>query len=169
VPLVSDLAELAVDRSQSIAGLLYAARVQLGLEVALLGELTADAQVYRAIEGDGASFGLEVGASVPLEESYCHHVVDGRLPNAMRDVRAHPLAGAMAITDEAGVGAYVSVPIHFSDGRLWGTLCAGRHSDAPWLSEHDIEFLHVLARLIGDALEREELEAELRRVTGRDS
>jgi hypothetical protein len=32
-----------------------------------------------------------------------------------------------------------------------------------------VELRHVLARLIGDALEREELEAELRRVTGRDS
>jgi GAF domain-containing protein len=165
---VSDLAELAADRSQTtIARLLQAARAQLGLEVALLAELTCDAQVYRAVEGDGASFGLDVDRSIPLEDSYCHHVVNGRLPNVMRDVRSHPIAGGMAITAGTGVGAYVSVPIHLSDGRLWGTLCAARHSDAPWLRERDVEFLHVLARLIGDELEREELEARVQRLTAR--
>jgi hypothetical protein len=72
---VSDLAELAADRSQwAIARLLRAARAQLGLEVA------------------------------------------GRLPNVMRDVRSHPIAGGMAITAPTAVGAYVSVPIHRPDG-----------------------------------------------------
>jgi GAF domain-containing protein len=165
---VSDLAELAADRSQStIAGLLRAARGQLGLEVALLAELTGEAQVYRAVDGDGASFGLLVDHAIALEESYCHHVVNGRLPNVMRDVRSHPIAGDMAITASTAVGAYVSVPIHLSDGRLWGTLCAGSHGEAPWLRERDVEFLHVLARLIGDELEREELEARVQRLTAR--
>jgi hypothetical protein len=34
----------------------------------------------------------------------------------MRDVRSHPIAGGMAITAATAVGAYVSVPIHLSDG-----------------------------------------------------
>jgi GAF domain-containing protein len=54
-----------------------------------------------------------------------------------------------------------------SDGRLWGTLCAARHSDAPWLRERDVEFLHVVARLVGDELERQELEARVQLLTAR--
>jgi GAF domain-containing protein len=162
---VADLAALAHDRNaSSVTGILRAVREHLGLEVAILGELTDEAQVYRALEGDSASFGLELDGSTPLELSYCHHIMNGRLPDLMPDVRSHPVAGKMPITETADVGAYTSVPVRFSDGRLWGTLCAGDHAAAPWLGRGDVDFLHVLARLIADQLEREATEAQVRRL-----
>jgi response regulator RpfG family c-di-GMP phosphodiesterase len=148
---VADLVSIASDRNAStVNGVLRAVREHLGLELAILGELTDEAHVYRALEGDAASFGLELEGSTPLD--------------LMPDVRAHPVAGTMEVTEAADVGAYVSVPVRFSDGRLWGTLCAGDHAAAPWLSEREVSFLHVLARLIADQLEREEIERQVRRL-----
>ena len=56
------------------------------------------------------------------------------------------------------VGAFASVPVVFSDGRFYGTLCAGSHDPKPDLGYRELRFLHVLARLVADVLEREELQ-----------
>ena len=62
------------------------------------------------------------------------------------------------------------MPVVFSDGRLYGTLCAGSHDAKPDLGYQELRFLHVLARLVADLLEREELQrrtAELERTATR--
>ncbi len=37
----------------------------------------------------------------------------------------------MPITEIADIGAFTSVPLQFSDGRLYGTLCAASHDAKP--------------------------------------
>ncbi len=49
----------------------------------------------------------------------------------------------------------MGVPIRFSDGSLYGTLCALSHSPDPSLRERDARFVAVLARLVADQIERE--------------
>jgi putative nucleotidyltransferase with HDIG domain len=60
-------------------------------------------------------------------------------------------------------GESVAVPLRFSDGRLAGELrCAGTEGDP--VSERDIAFLRVLARIVAGQLEAEEEELERRRL-----
>jgi len=40
------------------------------------------------------------------------------------------------------VGTFVSVPITFSDGQFYGTLCAASHHAQPSLGYRDLQFLH---------------------------
>jgi HD domain-containing protein/GAF domain-containing protein len=153
--------EPTVDRA------LAAVRDFLGMDMAFVGEFSDDRQVYRATSGDGASFGVHEGAALPLEETYCRRIIAGRLPNVIGDVGADQRAASLSITAAADVGAFASVPIVFSDGRLYGTLCAASHRAVPSLGYRDVQFLHVFARLVADQLEREELqdaarEAEVR-------
>src|SRR5215216_4020072 len=57
----------------------------------------------------------------------------------------------------------VAVPLRYSDGRLVGELrCEG--SDSAPISDRDIAFLQVLARIVAGQLEAEEEELERRRL-----
>jgi GAF domain-containing protein len=155
-----DLADLGeVARRPSLPRAVAAVRDVLGTEVAYLAEHTGDQQIIRILAGDGASFGLAEGQETPLGETYCHRVLSGRLPNVIPDVRADDRARALEITTTARVGAFTSVPVLLSGGRVYGTLCAAAHEAMPALGYRELQMLHVLARLVADRVERDELEA----------
>lgn len=52
------------------------------------------------------------------------------------------------MTRVSNIGSYVGVPLQFSDGRLFGTVCCMSHSSHPELRERDAGFMGVIARLI---------------------
>jgi GAF domain-containing protein len=58
-------------------------------------------------------------------------LVEGCLPGVVPDARGDGRVMNLDITREAGIGAYVGAPLWFSDGRLYGTLCALSHSPIP--------------------------------------
>jgi hypothetical protein len=152
---LADLGDVAVQPSVERA--VAAVGEYLGLDVAYTTEFVDGEQVFRVLDGDSASFGVGEGTAMPLEQTYCQRVLDGRLPNVIPDVRADDRAASMPITDAADVGAFVSVPITFSDGRFYGTLCGASHATQPTLEYRDLQFLNVVARMIADQLEREAL------------
>jgi response regulator RpfG family c-di-GMP phosphodiesterase len=156
-----DLARLReLAQSPSARHAVAAVREFLGMEVAYVSEITDREQVFATLEGDGSSFGVAEGAAMPVEDTYCHRILGGRLPNLIPDVRADQRAAAMPITEQAGVGAFVSVPVRFHDGRLYGTLCAASHSAQPSIGYRELQFLHVFARIIADGLERDAIQRE---------
>jgi response regulator RpfG family c-di-GMP phosphodiesterase len=163
---VAEIAELAAGGTRwSIGRVLSAAIEHLGLDAAFVSQLADGELVYRAVER-GETFGFEVGASMPAVETICHLMVDGDLPNLLPDARRDARVRDLAFTREAGVAAYVGVPVAFSDGSLYGSLCCVGHAPAPALGERDVRFLHVLARLIGDQLELHDLAERTQRLEG---
>jgi response regulator RpfG family c-di-GMP phosphodiesterase len=68
----------------------------------------------------------------------------------------------LEMTRDSNVGSYLGVPLQFSDGRLFGTVCCMSHSPHPELREHDARFMGIIARLIAEHTEREELAAKNR-------
>jgi GAF domain-containing protein len=129
----------------------------LEMDVAFVSEFVEDRLVFRALKGDAPSFGWEEGGSIPLEESYCKRVIDGRLPSAVPDATGDERTRDLRITREAGIGSYVGVPLKLSDGRPYGTLCCLSHSPDPWLAERDVRLMEGLARETVSRLEREGL------------
>ena len=144
----------------SVQRIVEAARDLLQMDIAYQTEMTASEQVFETLVGDGSSFGVETGTRMPREATYCEQILAGELPALMPDLRAIPAAAAMPVTEAAGVAAYVSVPITYPDGELHGTLCAASHDARPDLSDRDVRYLHLLARLIGDSLDRARLLSE---------
>jgi putative nucleotidyltransferase with HDIG domain len=162
---LAKLANISSGRSQdTVERTLSAAREVLGMEVAFVSEFVGGEQVYRRVAGDADSFGFEEDTGIPLEGTFCQRVIAGTLTNAVPDARSDERVKDLDVTRETGIGSYVGVPLSFSDGRLYGTMCCISHSPDPSLKERDVEFMKVLARLVSEQLEREELEAEKQRL-----
>jgi HD-GYP domain-containing protein (c-di-GMP phosphodiesterase class II) len=161
---LSDLAQ-----RPSVALALEAMREFLGMDVAYTSEIVGDAMELRAVDGDGVSFNLAAGRSMPVEQTYCHRIMAGRLPPVNPDIRGDERTASLPITQIADIGAFTSVPLRFTDGRLYGTLCAASHEAKPSLGHRDLQFLHVFARIVADQLERDETRGETVRLESQAS
>ena len=158
-----DLAQLqAVAQIPSLERAVQAVREFLGMDVAYVTEISGPQQLFRTVEGDGASFGVASGGVMELDQTYCKRVLDGRLPSIMPDVRGDPRAASLPITAAAEVGSFVSIPLRLSDGSVPGTLCAASHRARPDLGYRELQFLQVFARIVADQIEREALEGRHR-------
>jgi putative nucleotidyltransferase with HDIG domain len=151
-------------QAPSIERALQAVRDFLGMDMAYATEHLGGWQHIRRIEGDSTPSGVDPGYSLPLEETYCKRILEGALPNLIADVRGNEIARALAITEMDDVGAFCSVPLRFSDGRLYGTLCAESSCRHDEFGPRDLEFMHVFARIISDQLERQVLADQAHRL-----
>jgi PAS domain S-box-containing protein len=150
---LAELVDVAVEPTVEVA--LRAVREMLGMEVAYMSEIIGGEMAVCKLDGDGESFGLAKGLSMAREQTYCQRMLDGRIPNLIPDVRADDRTAALPVTRAGNVGAFATVPLTFTDGRLYGTLCAASH-DAKSLDHRELQFLKVFARLIADQLERQQ-------------
>lgn len=144
--------------SSGIRRILSLAREQLGMDVAYVAELTPTSQVYQAVSGNADSVRVEEGARLPLDATYCHRMLEGRIPHAVPDTAHEPELSELAITTAAGIGSYVGVPLELSGGRVYGTLCCVSHSPNPEIAEGHVELMRFLAGLVSDQIERDERE-----------
>jgi EAL domain-containing protein (putative c-di-GMP-specific phosphodiesterase class I) len=161
---LAELARLSLDgSSEAVDRILSLARAALDMDVALVGRFDGDF-VVAAVQGDHEWFDLEAGTRIPAEQTYCRRMVQGELPHLVRDAAEDEWTADLPVTREAGIGAYVGVPIRLWDGTLYGTLCCLSRAAEPSLNERDVRFMRVLAEILADQLDREGLESEMRRL-----
>jgi signal transduction histidine kinase len=159
---LTKLSEIASERApEVIVRVLEAVKEELDMDVAFVSEFAEQRMIFRKLVGEGESFGWQDGESIPLDDTFCRLLLEGRLPNVIPDAKADERVRFLDVTGEADIGSYVGVPIRFSDGRLYGTLCALSHSPDPSLRERDARFVRVLARLVAEQLERERADRRL--------
>jgi EAL domain-containing protein (putative c-di-GMP-specific phosphodiesterase class I) len=153
---LAELARLSLDgSSEAIERILSLARAALDMDVAVVGAFDGDF-VVQAVDGENEWFDLEVGSRIPVEQ--------GDLPTLVHDAVAGARTADLPMTRESGIGAYVGVPIRLWDGTLYGTLCCLSRSPEPSLNVRDVRFLRVLAEIVADQVDREQLESEKRRL-----
>jgi EAL domain-containing protein (putative c-di-GMP-specific phosphodiesterase class I) len=140
---------------EMVQGILSGIRRFLGMDSAFIGEFTPDRQVLRFVDNARDDSPVQAGKGSPLEDTYCQRVADGRLPGLIPDTAALAEACGLPITAELSIGAYLSAPIQFSDGRTYGTLCALSGEPDPSLRDRDVAVLQLLAGLLAPYLERE--------------
>jgi signal transduction histidine kinase len=158
---LSGLAQLALDDpAETIESALEAAREGLEMEIAYLAEFTDDEQIFHSLAGDLDTLDIGEGEAIPLEDTYCQRMCDGRIGNVVADVRSDPQLSTLELTRRASVGAYVGVPLRFSDGRLYGTFCCLSHAPDPDIGDREVRFMRVLAKIVAGELERQELHRE---------
>ena len=131
---------------------LHLARRHLGMDLAFVAEFTDGKQVYRALDGDAATFGWEPDDGPPLDQTYCQLMTAGHLPNAVPDTSADSRVRDLPVTTEARIGSYVGVPIRLTDGTLYGSFCCVSHDTHP-LDSRDVGFLAMLAELVTEQVE----------------
>lgn len=138
----------------SLDGILNAVRTHLGMDVAFISEFTDGRRVFRHVENAEDKKCIEVGASDPLEESYCHWIVRGKLPQLIRDPADHPFTASFAVTKSLPVGAHLSVPIRLRNGDIYGTFCCFSSQPDPSLTSRDLATMEAFAQLAGEQIQK---------------
>lgn len=152
-PDLTGLAHAKRRTAQTVRHSLAIAARELGMDAAVLGEVVSGEEVVRWAAGATDGFGLAEGARAPLEETYCKHLLEGRLDSTVRDARRHPLVGRLAATENMRIGAYIGVPLTLDDARLY-VLCCLSHERQLSLGEREVAFLRGLAESIRHQLDR---------------
>jgi len=134
--------------------LLHAVREHLGMEVAFVGEFVGDRRFFRYVDASSETRFIQPGDSDLCEESFCQRVVDGRLPQLIRNARQFPAARELPDTQELPVGAHLSVPIRLSDGSVFGTFCTFRRQADPNLDDVHLALVRIFADVTAALIER---------------
>lgn len=158
-PLTSLLAAVDPDDhpGRIIERVMQAAREHLNVEVSFVTEFSGGQRIFRYVNGNLERFHVQIEGAEPLEGTYCQMVVDGTLDSLVQSATRHPVTSQMPVTHRLGVEVYVGVPVQFSDGKLYGTLCClSGHADGQ-LSQHDVLFVRLAAAIVAEQLERDEI------------
>lgn len=143
------------NRSAVVARSIEAVRQHLGMEVAYVSEFVGNDAVFRVVDAPGLEALIKPGDSRSLDDVYCRHILDGRLPELIPDTAAIPLAMALPITRDVPIGAHVSVPIRLEDGSVYGMFCCLSPSANPTLNERDLQVMRAFADIAADEIRRE--------------
>jgi EAL domain-containing protein (putative c-di-GMP-specific phosphodiesterase class I) len=161
---LAELARLSLDgSSESIERILSLARAALDMDLAVMSAFDGDF-VVQALDGEHEWFDLDIGSRIPVDQTYCGRMTTGELPHLVNDAALDARTADLPLTREAGIGAYIGVPIRLWDGTLYGTLCCLSRAAEPSLNGRDVRFLRVLAEIVADQLDRDQLESEKRRL-----
>lgn len=131
-------------------------RAYLGFDVVFVSQFLEGRRVFRFV--DAAEPGVVTpGEGDPLDETYCAHVVAGRVPAFLPDPREHPVTAALEVTEALPVGTHLSVPLRLSDGSVYGTFCGFNHEVRSELTEEDLEVVRLVASMVAGHVEEAEL------------
>lgn len=138
----------------SLSHILRAVRTHLGMDVGFISQFTEGRRVFRYVETGTGSECIQVGGSDPLEESYCHWVVNGKMPRLMCNPAEHELATSLTATKSLPVGAHLSIPILLRDGTVYGTFCCFSFRPDPSLTDRDLATIEAFAQLAGEQIQQ---------------
>ena len=145
------------DQSEAVDSLiqdmLHGLRLALNMKVGFISEFAQKKRMFRYVDADEDFRPIDVGDGDPLGESYCSRIVDGELPELMRDARLNPIALTIPATTSLPVVAHLSVPIRFSQGEVYGTLCCFSNQIVDTLADKDLAILRLFSDFVGKILE----------------
>jgi GAF domain-containing protein len=124
------------------AELAMACRV-LDMDAALVSEIAGGRERVRWAAGEEGY----AGVSLPLEETVCRRLLDGRIPTIVADASAEPALRDLPAVRDGSIAAYVGVPFTTADTRAYVLCCLAREK-RPDLGEADVRFLRGLAESI---------------------
>lgn len=122
------------------------------MDVAWVSSFVGDTIQIRYLDGDADAFGLSVGLTGSIADSYCQRVIDGVLPSLIPDTSKHEVTASLAATDAMPIGAYIGVPLEGRDGTVSGMLCAISSAPVSHLGKRDVTALSTLGGLIAEVV-----------------
>ncbi len=135
---------LAGERVEALERVARLAAVGLRAPLAQVNLVTDAAQVPVAAHVVPPHIPDDWRTPVELSRSYCQHVVGDAAPLVVDDAPAHPRVRDIPATRDAGVGAYLGVPLRTPDAQLLGSLCVVDFGPRAW-SAADLLVLDDLA------------------------
>ena len=151
--LVEDKAPKVVSADQLLPRALRALRTHLGMDVAFISEFRDGRRIFRYVDAARENAAVQMGASDPLEDTYCQRVVDGRLPDLITDTFELTVAAELGFTRLVPVGAHVCVPIRLYNGTVYGTLACISSIADPTLGPRDVSLMRVFSEMAAEHIE----------------
>ena len=145
----SDASDGAIEHA--VPEVLQLLRERMKMDVVFVSEFVEGQRVFRHVPPGQTT--LPVGGGDPLEESWCQRVVDGRMPQFVKDASVHPATASLR--HPFPIGTHLSTPIVMEDGQIYGTLCCFSHSVNPGTNERDLQNLRYTAQLTARKIERD--------------
>jgi hypothetical protein len=145
----ADHADELVDRQ--VQDVLRLLRERLGMDVVFVSEFTGGQRMFRYVDHLPGATPVRAGEGNPLEESWCQRVVDGRLPELMRDAAEFVDSGDAPVPGMP-VGTHLSTPVRLPNGEAYGTLCCFSVGVKPGVGEADLRNLRYTAKLLAGKL-----------------
>lgn len=156
--LLAEAGEEAGAGRSSVDAILDAVRRHLGMEIAFASRFVDGRREFTHINA-AIPVPSAPGDSEPLDQSYCWHILNGRLPELIQEASAIPFAATLPITMALPVGCHISVPLRLKDGSVYGSFCCLSRSPDRSLTQRDLATVKAFADLAVGQIERE-LEAE---------
>lgn len=149
----ADRGDAALDAS--VHQVLSALRRQMRMDVVFVSKFEDGRRTFKLVDTAPGKDVIRPGEGDPLEQSWCHHIVNGRLPELMKDAQPYRVSGAAPATP-LEIGTHLSVPVVLRDGRVFGTLCAFAFYVDNEISLQDVWRLRAVADVIAKRIEPEE-------------
>ncbi len=154
--IISELLVATADSSDpllddSVSQLLQTMRERMQMDVVFVSEFVDGQRMFRFVDAAPGAPGIEPGDSSPAEESVCQRVVEGRVPELVRNLSAMPAEQLPPLPFK--IGAHLSTPIVLSGQRVFGTLCCFSAAPRPDLVQADLEKLRMCAKLVARKVE----------------
>lgn len=135
-----------VDVRDNITRALRLIRTHLDMDVAFISEFMGDWRYMHYVDLKRPDLQpISIGDQISLQDGYCKHIVEGRIPELVADTADVPEAMAIPDTLSMPIGAHMSVPLRLADGRIFGTFCCFSFATRPDLRERDLLALRMVA------------------------
>jgi hypothetical protein len=130
---------------------LRALRQHLKMDVVFVSKLADGRRTFMEADTSPAGSAVQRGGYDPIEQSWCHHIVQGRLPELIHD--GGPLIRSrQAPYTPLEIGTHLSVPLVLADGTIYGTLCTFAFHVDDKVCDADMARLRNVAKVIAARL-----------------
>ena len=147
-------------QSDRIDRILATVRDHLGMEIAFVSRYVEGAQREFTHISTDLPIPHKPGLREPQAESFCYHILEGRLPELIHDAADYPLAQTLPITNALPVGCHLNVPLRLSSGEVYGSFCCLSRAADRTITERDMGVIRAFAALAIEQIESE-LESDL--------
>lgn len=135
---------------------LGSARRHLGMKAAYISRIDGDKSHLVYVDAPGFEPVMRAGSVRELDEVYCRHILEGRIPPFLPDAACHGLTRRLPITHAIPVGAHISVPIRTRGGEVSFLFCCLDTEANPSLNARDLGIARLFAEIAGAQIEQKE-------------
>lgn len=149
---VAETAIRSADSDRRLQALVRLTRDLLDTDVAALTEIRDGREIAQRVAGEWSGQTSLENISIPLDETFCQQMLEGRISNYIRDARVDEHVGELAMARHFGVRAWLGVPIKLSDMQVY-VLCCLASEARPSIGEREVRLLRGLAESVRAELE----------------
>jgi diguanylate cyclase (GGDEF)-like protein len=124
-----------------------------------------EGKTWIVLQVNDCGYGIKEGSIFPWADSFCSQMVLGKGPQIAPDSQVVPAYSQAPVNNQFKIGAYIGIPLTYTDGSLFGTLCAIHPTPQPDSITRELPLIDLLTKLLSSYLNAELKAAEQTRCT----